>query len=687
MDNEVRTERAAAPDDARLDEPISVRLSPVEMRNLHLINDPALEGFGAVRTADDELPDGALPPSGGGSSYSSSCDGRYDLKSDAAEFKCECAEPTGISFGCYRYEVTPKGTARLLSYEGDGTRVKVPDEVDFLVVTELGEGLFRSHSEIESVALPSALTRIGAHAFDECSALRHVELPASLEVIESFAFAKSGLESVALPSSVQSLGEKAFFACKELRACVLSPGLREVGNEAFAYSGIQRIVLPPTIERMGFHVLDHTLAQVHATSGAIGFGGRGEGGHDEGGHSEGGCSKGGGSDVAHGYSAGVGSSAVGSNGADDVSRAGCYFVDARGGLYRGDEFVELMSCASAYAVRPGTRRIAARAFCRNGFVRRVELPEGVREIGDEAFYGCWNLRQLTLPDSLEAIGSMALVGTALTTLRIGKSLRDAGEAAFLVQGKSPLRVATSLAHVEIDPENRHFYTESGLLCKRGAGEGGGDLCLLYLGPDNVVRIPQAVNRIASCAFCGTSNIDELFVHGHLHSVCWEALSTVRAIPLVHVQFSQPIDGYDGEDFYVPSLSARYRSMTNLITTDERGTVFNFPYYDAWIAHVSAAEEFLPAAVRRLMRPICLSDRARELYLGILQRKRGKACCYFAKKGDMDALAFLCEARVLDKEDVVADLDRATAERETQATACLLELMRRFGWHAGVDMSL
>ena len=629
LDNEMRTENAAAPSDARWDEPASVRLSPVEMRNLHLINDPALAGYDAN------------PASSGADRLGVAHEGCGDARPSAASPERGCEELPGAPFGCYRYEVEPTGAARLLSYEGDKTCVEVPDEVDSHVVAELGEGLFRGHGEIESVTLPPELKRIGAHAFDECSALRRIELPPALEAIGSFAFAKAGLEAASIPASVHSIGEKAFFACKELRACMLPPDLREVGDEAFAYAGIQRVVLPAALERLGFHVFDHTPVQVHALEGAMRFSGEG----------------------------------------------GRYRIDERGGLYCGDELVELVSCVSSYSVLPGTRRIAARAFCRNGFIRRVDVPEGVREVGDEAFHGCRNLRRVSLPDSLESIGAMAFVGTALSSLRIGAGLRHVGDSAFLVQGRNPLRSSRALSHVEIDEHNEHFYLESGLLCQRGAGDGAGDLCLLYLGPENVVRIPASVNRIASCAFCGTSNVDELFVHGHLHSVCWEALSTVRSIPVIHVQFASPIDGYAGEDFLIPSLSARYRSITNLITTDERGTVFNFPYYDSWVAHVSSVEEFVPAAARRLMRPMCLSDRARELYLGILQRKRAKACRYCAKKGDMDALVFLCEAGVLGKEDVAADLDRATAERETQATACLLELMRRFGWQTGIDMSL
>lgn len=59
-------------------------------------------------------------------------------------------------------------------------------------------GVF-SGSAVEDVLLPSTLMVIGAYAFSQCKNLKSVQLPDSLERIESDAFIESALESVTLP--------------------------------------------------------------------------------------------------------------------------------------------------------------------------------------------------------------------------------------------------------------------------------------------------------------------------------------------------------------------------------------------------------------------------------------------------------------------------------------------------------
>lgn len=616
----------------------SVRLSPVEMRNLSLINDPALDGFSregarlpfgmASRVSDDErsVMEGAS---------------RADLRisGDAAREDEPCAA-THVS-GVWSYALLPDGGASVVACASSSPCVEIPDELDGHVVRELAPEVFRGRGEVESVRLPETIMRISRHAFDECSSLGNVNLPAGLIDIGDFAFAKSGLDRIEIPASVERIGAKAFFSCKGMKRCDLHDGLREIGEEAFAFSGLERIGIPASVCEIELGAFDHTPAQRNVSARSIAI--------DEG-------------------------NAV-------------YSIDTAGGLYRGDALVELVGRVDAYAVRPGTRVVENRAFYLNAVIRSVGVPEGVLRIGDEAFCGCRMLRRLDLPDSLEEIGESALVGTSLASVRIGASLREAGDSAFLVQGSSPTRAVRTLVRVDIDPGNESFYIESGLLCQRGAGEAGGDLCLLYVGPENIVRLPEPVNRVAQCAFSGASCIDELTVHAHLHSICREAFSTRRSIPLLRVRFPEPLEGCDELEFPVPELSPRFRSVTNLLTTDERGTVFNFDYYDSWVAHTVVIEEFAAAALRRLSRPVALSARTRELYEGIFERRACKIGRYFAEKGDIDALSELAQRNLLDERSASEALEEVTRCKDTQAIACLLELRRRFFDTAKIDFSL
>ena len=504
-----------------------------------------------------------------------------------------------------------------------------------------GRHLYRLVVPCRSYEVPAGCTDVDERAFDSLDDLQEVALPEGVRRLGRMAFAKTGLSAVRLPASVEAVGEKAFYHCARLVQAHLPAGCREIGAEAFAFTALARAELPAGLEQLGFRAFDHTPAQAR-------IGERGLG----------------------------------------VSPANrCLDLDAEGGLYRHDVFLELIGQVESYRVRPGTHAVADEAFKRHARVRTVELPEGVFSVGREAFRGNRQLVRVDLPESLERIGERAFLDTSLSTLRLSENVRSIGEDALLVQGDNQLMPRRPLQSISLDAANPVFYLENGLLCQRDGSKMGGDTCLLYVGPDDVVRIPRQVTHVASLAFCGASGVAELHLHGHLHSICNGAFSTARSIPLVRVVFPELVDGYEAGEFRVPELSSRYRSPSYLFGAGPGGTAFDFEYYDSWVTHAATMREFAPAALYRLQHPMCLSDHTRGLYENIFQRKARQACRYFADQGDLDALAWLAGRGLLDDGAIEAELGTATREGRTQATACLLELQHRLMPAAGVDFSL
>lgn len=493
----------------------------------------------------------------------------------------------------------------------------------------------------ETYEVPEGCEVIDERAFDSLSELREVTLPNTLTRIGRMAFAKTSLAKVRLPASLESIGSKAFFHCSKLEHVEMPSGLRDIGPEAFAFTAVSRAELPCALERLGFRAFDHTPAQERVVDGHLRI---------------------------------------------DAGNP-LLELDGEGGLYRRGTFLELIGPVGRYCVRPGTRAIADEAFKRHGKVRAVELPEGVLEIGREAFRGNRQLQHVGLPESLACIGDGAFLDTSIRSLRLSKNVRRIGDGALLVQGSNQLMPRAPLGSLFLDAENPVFYVESGLLCERGGAKAGGDACILYVGPDSVVRIPDRVVHIAGLAFCGTSGVDELYLHGHLRSICIGAFSTARTIPLVHVEFPEPVDGYASGDFPVPDLSSRYRSPSYLFDAGPTGTVFDFDYYDSWATHAADVGQFASAALERLRHPMRLADHTRGLYEGIILRKNRPVCRHFAERGDLESLLWLDGRGLLDADSVGAELDAAMREGRTQATACLLELRHRSMPNAGVDFSL
>ena len=504
-----------------------------------------------------------------------------------------------------------------------------------------GSALYRLVVACEQFTVAEGCQVIEDRAFDSVACLREVSLPDSLKSIGRLAFAKTALDFVRIPPAVEHIDAMAFYHCAKLTSVSLSFGLKSIGEEAFALSGIQRARVPASVERLCFRAFDKTPAQRSVDEGAIAV------------------------DPANPH----------------------MDLDAQGGLYCHDVFAEYIGLAPAYAVRPGTHAVGAEAFKRHRTVRAVELPEGLFEVRAEAFRGCRQLMRVDLPHSLERIGERAFLDTALITLTLSERVREIGEDALLVQGQNQLTHNTPLSSVEVAADNPLFYLENGLLCEREGNKAGGDTCLLYVGPDHIVHIPDQVTKVANLAFCGTSGVDELYIHDHLQSVCMGAFSTARTIPWMHVRFPEPIDGYGSGDFQVPSLSARYRSPSYLITTNAKGTVFDFEYYDSWVTHAVDVNEFAPAALYRLQHPMNLPDETRELYEGIFARRSAQVCRYFAEHANLAALEELCERGLLDEETVEVELAVSVREGRAQATGCLLELKHRWVPDAGIDFSL
>ena len=80
------------------------------------------------------------------------------------------------------------------------------------------------------------MKRIESGAFCDCEYLKSIELPASLEVIESNCFKASGLESVRLNGLVSRINPNAFEKCECLRMIELGEGVQTLAEGWFPHT-------------------------------------------------------------------------------------------------------------------------------------------------------------------------------------------------------------------------------------------------------------------------------------------------------------------------------------------------------------------------------------------------------------------------------------------------------------------
>lgn len=144
-----------------------------------------------------------------------------------------------------------------------GVNVKWELSSDNKTLTFTGNGLmyeykyntdvpwYEFNSKIENVVIAEGITSIAGCAFYESSNIKQIELPDTIERIDSNAFYSSGIEEINFPLALKSIGKSAFAYCEGLVHLDFNEGLEQIEGSAFREcKNLTTVVLTPTI--MGF---------------------------------------------------------------------------------------------------------------------------------------------------------------------------------------------------------------------------------------------------------------------------------------------------------------------------------------------------------------------------------------------------------------------------------------------------
>lgn len=101
-------------------------------------------------------------------------------------------------------------------------------------VTEIGSKAFRGCSALTSLALPETVNRIGNTAFQGCSNLETINIPSGVKLIDWDTFRGcEKLKDVTIPAGVTLIGNSAFKACKAFKNIKIPEGVTKIGTNAF----------------------------------------------------------------------------------------------------------------------------------------------------------------------------------------------------------------------------------------------------------------------------------------------------------------------------------------------------------------------------------------------------------------------------------------------------------------------
>lgn len=160
----------------------------------------------------------------------------------------------------FEYELKADGTIRITGIKDKTlSTVCVPETIEDLLVTEIGEYAFFKCSAITYIELPSSVTRIGDAAFACCSSLVDISLPSGVTYIGATAFAEcSSMTDIELPDNLTSLENFLFHNCSNLNSVKIPFGITKMfsDNVFLGCEALVSVEIPSSVKAIHDHIFD-----------------------------------------------------------------------------------------------------------------------------------------------------------------------------------------------------------------------------------------------------------------------------------------------------------------------------------------------------------------------------------------------------------------------------------------------
>ena len=140
----------------------------------------------------------------------------------------------------YYYKITEEETVTITKYDGTDTVLMIPDSIDGLSVTSIGERAFENCRNIESVTIPQGVEKIETYAFNQCYNLIKIDLPDSLKSIGDYAFCGCpGFTYLTIPADIETISDTAFKSCGKTVYLTIPEKVLTFSNVAEIFGSLQ----------------------------------------------------------------------------------------------------------------------------------------------------------------------------------------------------------------------------------------------------------------------------------------------------------------------------------------------------------------------------------------------------------------------------------------------------------------
>ena len=371
--------------------------------------------------------------------------------------------------GDFQYSINQDGTAKIQGYLGSDEGVVIPQLLDGIDVTSIGDYAFYNSYISGDITIPEGVTSIEEYAFANCYGTDTIEIPASVSSIGMGAFSGGRLSRINVAADnkyymqedgvlFEKAGKKliTYPAGRETSMYDIPDGTKGIEDMAFLYCyNLADIKIPASVEQIGDMVFK-------------------------------GCS---------------GLTNI------NVSADNDYYAQEDGVLFKKTE-KELIVYPSGrelatYSIPDGIEAI--------GDFVSIRIPDSLISIGDSAFAGCAALSYVEIPGSVTSVGKNAFDDCSGLT---GISVSADNSYYAQIDGVLFEKADKRLMRYPAAKENESYSIPDGILA---IDDNAFDSCYnLYN-----INIPASVNSIGNSAFAWCFGLSSIKIPEGVTSISME----------------------------------------------------------------------------------------------------------------------------------------------------------------------
>lgn len=136
--------------------------------------------------------------------------------------------------------------------------LEIPAEYNGKKVVKIGDNAFDGCTKLTKVVLPADITVIGSSAFEGCSTLAAINFPEGLKTISEYAFfGCDAIKEVVLYPNVTTIGAYAFYECAGLVSVNIPKNITAINDGVFGQcASLAKIYIPEGVKSIGDEAFD-----------------------------------------------------------------------------------------------------------------------------------------------------------------------------------------------------------------------------------------------------------------------------------------------------------------------------------------------------------------------------------------------------------------------------------------------